>query len=70
VGNLQLEKRLNYFYMEMKFSGKSQKTIESYQFAFKVFESFCEVHQISYLDLDLKAGQAFSELSCRVWFKT
>lgn len=56
---MYLQPKLDKFYMEMEFLGKSPKTIESYKFALKLFKSFCRENKLNFIELDLKQAKAF-----------
>ena len=56
---MQIQRKLDYFYMEMEYLGKSQRTIESYKTSLKYFKKFCSIYKINFLELDLKGAKQF-----------
>ncbi len=57
--SMQIQRKLDYFYMEMEFAGKSPKTVDTYKFAMRHFKNFCRINKVKFEELTLKQGKVF-----------
>jgi site-specific recombinase XerD len=56
---MYLQPKLDKFYMEMEYRGKSEQSIKSYKSEMKLFKSFCREYKVNFIELDLKQAKAF-----------